>query len=265
MLNSGKAHKAIISDARKKGYVQWTISFLLLLGYCLSIAFYIVPTPRFSSTNLSIYAFSDLYFYLFSRASVLTFPITVIFLFSIKSIRNHALCTERVVKKIFIAKAFEAARLSLTVLLAVFMAYILSRGSNGFNLGFTDRSSLQTELTPFLALLIAQLYLFFYLTVVALIISVFECWTDTEWLPALSALVLSYLDTGVRLLLNSTKMVGVLPCDNVLVFYFRDYLYGITRPSYVYSMCYWILLILLLIVALHLSLKHHLHKVEVKS
>lgn len=244
------------NKAKKKFYrtsiLIYSIIFLLSFCYSLSISSSIAPVYIFDKPNLSMYAYGDLVLMILGNVS--SFAILAVLFFLGYREKNDQLT----LRKVLIYRMIDIFIYVLTIYISIFFAYVFTLGKNSFNLGFCDRISLQNIIPAPFAISLSFIFFCFYLVVFLFIVFVIENITKNSWVAITLSIILSFVETHVRTLFQFKNLIGVLPSDNVLVFYRNDQFFDLKRPSYLFSVIYWISLISVLYIVVYLLNKKQL-------
>ena len=203
-----------------------------------------MPVLIVDKTNISMYAFGDLIISIFSKISTITLPLLILYFLNFRGllyIDKNLNMLKEIIKKISGVVLF-----LLIIYFDVLIVYIITSGDNFLNFGFTDRSALALSIPASLAILLLFLFHLMYIIAFLLIAIIIEHLTLKDWLAVILAISISLIDTGIRFIFNWVSLIGILPSDNALLFYLQDSYYGIVRPSYIFSIFYWITLISIL-------------------
>ncbi len=219
----------------------YVIIFLLFLGYSVATSSTIITKFIFEKSNLSIYGFGDLFFTIFGQNTIIVL-ILIIFLLNFES---H-IETNLSLRRLLLIEIFNAAVCLIIIYASVLIAYIITCDINSFNLGFSDRSAMKFILPSHWAILLSFIFSLFYLVSLSLITLIIENHTRKSWLSVLISITIAYIDVSFRFGFRSKEFIGVLLSDNASVFFLDNIFNNISRPPYINSIIYWIVLISIL-------------------
>lgn len=240
---------------RKKARVfilNYVPAFLLFLGYSLAVSSSIKPIFILDKSNISIYAFGDLFFIIFGDMTTSTL-LLILFFLSYRSFGE--MNSPKNLRRDLMNRMANVAVYIIILYLSVFLSYVFTLDKNVLNFGFSDRSPLTYIIPAHYAILLSFLFHCFYIITFLLIAMIVDKSTKKSWLAIIISIALSHMAISIRTVFQSKNFIGMLPGDNVSIFYLSDLFYGIKRPSYIFSLVYWILLIFILCIVLFLANK----------
>ena len=250
----------------KEAYIdtlKYFIIFILILGYTTVVSSKFAPDFVFKKSNLIMYGFGDLFILIFSNVSIFTIPVLILYFFIYKTWENTT--NVKAYKSSMLREVAKILIYLFVLYLAVLLAYILARGDNPINFGYSDRSSLSFVMPVYYAIGLTLLYNFFYILVFSNIARILENIVKKSWLAILVAIILSFIDTKMRMVFYTTDVIGILPSDNVVVFYMTEPHKHAERSGYWFSILYWIIIATILYAVLIIIYKKKSQRIKAAS